>query len=73
MQSVKIFYTGTKAKPGNLCFDTGRLGIFVTSCGNCHAKLIMSLEEAKQFANKYTESQKKRRTKSLLKQIEKIT
>lgn len=69
---VKTFYTGDKAKVGNLCFDSGRLRVFVTYCGNCHAKLVMELDEAEQFANKYATCARKRKNRSLVHKLEKL-
>lgn len=73
MKAVVINYTGKKAKVGNLAFDTGRLGIFVGYCGNCKAKIIMDLEEARAFADRYQHQQNKIRTKMIIKRLEEIS
>jgi hypothetical protein len=61
MQSLNIYYTGKRAKTGNLCYDErGRLQVFVTYC-DCHKKVVMDLREAEDFAAKwYHEKQKNR-------------
>lgn len=55
MQTIPIQYTGRKAKVGGICFDnTDRLKVFVNYCPGCNAKVVMTLDEARQFANKYS-------------------
>lgn len=71
MKAVIINYTGNKAKVGSIAFDLGHLGVFVGYCDNCHAKQIMELDEAKEFANKYAQEQNKIRTR-LIKRTLKI-
>lgn len=63
MKAVVINYNGKKAKVGNLAFDSGRMGVFAGYCENCHAKQIMQLDEAREFARKYAHDQNKIRTR----------
>jgi hypothetical protein len=71
MYSVQINFTGRKSKAGNICFDSGHLGIFVDYCGNCHSKIVMDIDEAERFANKLADEKHRPRNKSLLKAIKK--
>jgi hypothetical protein len=61
MQSLQIYYTGKRAKTGNLCYDErGRLQVFVTYC-DCHKKVVMDLREAEDFAHKWNTEKRKNR------------
>lgn len=53
-------YTGRKAHIGKICFDeTGRIQVFVNYCDNCNGKCVLTIDEARDFSNKYrTEEQK---------------
>jgi hypothetical protein len=67
-------YTGDKKKTGSLIFDKkGRLLVFVTYCDICHGKLAMTIQEARAFAKKYDDCSNKKRTKRLLKEIDRRT
>jgi hypothetical protein len=71
VQSIKIYYTGKRAKTGGLCYDDrGRLQVFVAYCDNCHNKVIMDLREAEDFAYKWHTS--KRQNKHLFNKLYKI-
>jgi hypothetical protein len=60
MQSLKVYYTGKRAKTGNLCTDPrGRLQVFVAYCDNCHCKVVMDLREAEMLANKWGSEKRK--------------
>lgn len=72
MKAVVINYTGKKARAGNLAFDCGHLGVFVGYCPSCNAKIIMELDEAKDFAARYYHEQNKLRTRLIKRQLEKI-
>ena len=72
MKVVDVNFNGKKAKCGNLTFDTGRLGVFLCYCTTCHKKLILTLEEAEQFANKYATIRNKHKTRTLLDRLDKL-
>jgi nitrate/TMAO reductase-like tetraheme cytochrome c subunit len=62
MQSIKVYYTGKRAKTGNLCYDErGRMQVFVTYCDHCHSKIAMDLREAEDFAMKWHHEKKRNR------------
>lgn len=68
MKTIEMQYTGRKARVGGICFDnTDRLCVFVNYCPNCHAKVVMSLDEARQFANKYRTERDKISVKRFMK------
>jgi hypothetical protein len=70
MQSLKIYFTGKRAKTGNLCYDDrGRLQVFVTYC-DCHRKVVMDLREAEAFAVKWT--CERRSNRSIMRRLDKL-
>ena len=63
-------YRGNKQKVGGLCFDEhDRLFVFVTYCPKCHAKVLFTRSEAREFARHYRAEQHKIRTKLVVKII----
>jgi hypothetical protein len=67
MQITPTQYTGRKARVGGICFDQDRMRIFVGYCPNCNGKVVMSLDDAKAFANRYATEVDKHKVKRLLK------
>jgi hypothetical protein len=61
MRIQNVQYTGRKAKVGKICFVDNRLSVFVGYCPDdtCRAKLTMSLDEARDFANTYNTNKKR--------------
>lgn len=52
-------FTGRKAKTGRICFDeNGKMVVFVDYCGGCKGKVVMSRDEAKEFARHYHSEEK---------------
>jgi hypothetical protein len=71
MQSLKIYYTGKRAKTGGLCSDQrGRLQVFIAYCDVCHAKVVCDLREAEDIANKW--GSEKRRNRYLMSRLDKL-
>lgn len=63
-------YKGNKQKVGGICFDEhDRLFVFVTYCPSCHAKVLFTREEAKEFARHYNSRANKVRTKLIVKLV----
>ena len=71
MYSIEIQFTGKKSKAGNICFDAGHLAIFVAYCPCCKSKVILDIDEAEQFANKYATEMRRPANKKLLNEIKK--
>jgi hypothetical protein len=67
MQIAETQYTGRKAKVGRICFDRDRLRVFVGYCPDCRGKVVMSLDDAKQFANTYAKEAESHKVKKLFK------
>ena len=67
MQVAQTQYTGRKARIGKICFDRDKLRVFVGYCPDCRGKVVMSLDEAKHFANSYATEVEHRSVKKLLK------
>ena len=53
MKVQPIQYTGRKARIGGICFINNRMAIFVGYCPECRGKIVMDLEEAREFSNIY--------------------
>ncbi len=63
-------YRGNKQRRGGICFDEhDRLFVFVTYCPNCHAKVLFTRDEAREFAKHYRAEQHKIRTKLVVKLV----
>ena len=69
MKLVDVNFNGKKAKCGNITFDTGRLGVFLCYCETCHKKLILTIDEAEQFANKYATVRKTHKNRTLMRML----
>lgn len=67
MQVADTQYTGRKAKVGRICFNQDRLKVFAGYCPGCNGKVVMSLDEARHFANSYATEVEQRSIKKLLK------
>lgn len=66
MKIVQTNYTGRKARVGNICFDNrDRMCVFVNYCPGCRGKVVMTLDEAKHFANRYKYEEEKLSSKIL--------
>lgn len=49
-----VQYTGRKAFIGKICFDEhGRMCVAVGYCPDCNGKVVMSLTDARHFADLY--------------------
>lgn len=53
-------FRGRKSKVGSICFDTGKMTFFLGyhDCPNCHThnKLLVGIDEARTFSNKFGKS-----------------
>lgn len=71
MVTVKVNWTGRRAKVGNLAFDPyGKPMVFVGYC-DCHRKVMMNLREAEALAARWGRTKSSPKNHFLLKQIEK--
>lgn len=51
MKTLKLNYTGRKARIGKVCFDEkGHMVVFFNYCPDCNAKVVCSRAEAEQFS-----------------------
>jgi shikimate kinase len=72
MKTLPSYYTGRKAKVGGICFDDrNRMHIFVAYCDGCRGKVLMTVDEAREFSDKYNTN--KKRTKRLVKKVDRLT
>jgi hypothetical protein len=67
MQVAETQYTGRKAKVGRICFNDDKLRVFAGYCPDCNGKIVMTLDEAKHFANSYASEIESHSVKKLLK------
>lgn len=67
MYKSQTQYTGRKARVGGICFNEDRMRVFAGYCPDCNGKVVMSLDEARHFANSYATEIAKRNVKRLLK------
>lgn len=73
MKTLPTYYTGRKAKVGGLCFDEReRMHVFVSYCTECRGKVLMTLDEARDFSKKYRDDQDKMRTRKIMKSLNKM-
>lgn len=67
-----VQFTGKKARIGKVCFDEqGKMGVHTGYCPDCRGKILMSLDNAKAFANLYAEETKSKGFRQLTKMLEK--
>lgn len=53
-----VQYTGRKARVGRICFDENdRMCVAVGYCPGCNGKVVMSIADARRFANLYADEQ----------------
>lgn len=58
MKTLKLNYTGRKARIGKICFDeNGHMYVFISYCPDCRSKVVMTIDEAKQFSRLYLAEQ----------------
>lgn len=72
MKVEKIQSTGRRAKTGGICFVNNHLCVFVAYCPDCKGKVVCSLDEARDFANKYRTECERHTVKSILKKRVKL-
>lgn len=61
-----VQYTGRKARVGAICWsEEGRMRVFVGYCPACKGKVVLSLDDARKFADKYQAERGKIKNKVL--------